>query len=786
MGPTSSAAELAAAIAQRDRLPPAPLGASGGLHTDALTSFWQYLGPNTFHQSMNPNGVNDAQSGRINAIAADPQHRGTWYAGAPYGGVWKTTDSGANWAPLTDNWKYLSVSSLAVDPHNPSVIYAGTGDFLHSGDYAMGVMKSSDGGASWAPSGLPDATIPKIMVDPDNSNNIIALTVGGDIEQSTDAGAHWNAVTALAPLSTTWTDLVHTSEPASRTFFAVADHSVTVGNHASSELALFRSDDHGGHWTELAQPLPPLPSSKFKMALATSAFNVNRLYLYAPTHHKVLVSNDSGGHWTDITGNLISDGPFWSQPDYTVTIGVTSIGDIRILGAQQDLIYVGGKGVYRNIGGGATWQAVESGHPDSHALTVDPFDRYSVMLGNDGGIYQMAYVPATGGHSITSLNAKLGVTEFYTAAYSLTNVDWMVGGTQDTGTVFGNGSSSSWLHPLGGDGGGCAINPLNPNSMYITDNWWDPQARALLHTSDGWKSSQNITPSIGPNEFPAQGPAPMAMDSSGTVYTATNYLYRYEEATNSWSNRLGNQDLAAGGSYVEVIAVAQNVSNRIYTGARSGRVWMTFNGGSSWTEIDSGAPGQEVADLSLNPNDENDILAALNFSVAPQHLWRCTNPFAKPPVWTDVSATGTAQGLPPLPIHSVTRDPRNPASSWLVGTDVGVFYTDDAGLHWFNATAPLGLPNVMVSRVTAVPSTNSLYAATFGRGLWRACLPSSCQSAGVECGPMPDGCGGQLQCGGCGFDNVCQAGTCVCQPHTCRRGLFWNPDTCSCEKGPPQ
>ena len=275
---------VADAIAHRDALPPAPVG--GKLPTtNAVFPFWQYLGPNKFHTSMDPNGFNDTQSGRVNAVAFDPQHNGTWYAGAPYGGVWKSTDFGASWKPLTDSWKYLSVSSIAVDPRNANTLYVGTGDMPGGSRYARGVMKSTDGGASWTNVGLFGITIPKLVVDPDDSNNVLAVTSFGNIYRSTNAGASW---TSVLNVGTDWTDLTF-SQPNfffPRSFYA-------VGNGPGGNI--YRSDDHGASWINLSPPLRSLQQTG--MAIATSFINPSTVYLFAPNDKKLLASADFGANW---------------------------------------------------------------------------------------------------------------------------------------------------------------------------------------------------------------------------------------------------------------------------------------------------------------------------------------------------------------------------------------------------------------------------------------------------------------------------------------------------------
>jgi hypothetical protein len=145
---------ISRAIEHREGMRAAVLTAPPG----RLGPSWRFLGPSNLNGKQ-PGGW--AISGRVNAVAFDPKNSSTWYLGAPYGGVWKTTDSGTTWIPLTDAWRYLSVTSIAIDPKDTGTIYVGTGDVPGAGPYAMGIMKSTDGGTPGRPSGRrPSAQAP--------------------------------------------------------------------------------------------------------------------------------------------------------------------------------------------------------------------------------------------------------------------------------------------------------------------------------------------------------------------------------------------------------------------------------------------------------------------------------------------------------------------------------------------------------------------------------------------------------------------------------------------------
>jgi hypothetical protein len=200
------------------------------------------------------------------------------------------------------------------------------------------------------------------------------------------------------------------------------------------------------------------------------------------------------------------------------------------------------------------------------------------------------------------------------------------------------------------------------------------------------------------------------------MYAGTNYLWRWDNAAGSWTPRLGATDLAAGNSTITAIAVAPSSSSVLYTGSGAGDVFRSANAGATWTRINTGTPalpGRAVMSIAVHPTNPNSILVGLSGTGA-AHLWRCVDTSQGSRVWTNVAA-----GLPDVPVNAVVIDPVDPAARFYVGTDAGVFTTLNGGVTWANATAPRGLPNVIVNELKLMPGTGYLMAATYGRGIWR-------------------------------------------------------------------
>lgn len=679
---------------------------------------WEFVGPQNY--GLIESGGSPV-SGRVNALAYDRKQRGTWYLGAAMGGVWKTTDFGNNWTPLTDGWKVLPVNSVAVDPNDSNIVYAGTGDVPLS-SFAMGVMKSSDGGASWKQLGasqIGDANVSRVLVSAKSSSDIwVSVFDGfGHVWHSTDGGESWAPMTALPP--TSWLGIEQAALGPNDRYYA-------VGEGIGGEL--WRTDNGGSSWTKLVTPLRTTmknqPLIQQRPIIACSPIFADNVYLFAPTDQRIYRSKDAGKTWDDITDNWNDWGA--PLPYYTFCIACSYTGG-PTAGNAVDVIYVGQATTYRSAQGGGNWQPVEGntfGHADQHAIAVNPFDPNSVLVGNDGGAFDTTFInPAT---VVLSVNRTLAITQIYRAAYSEDLPTRILAGAQDVGTASTSGDFAGWTMVGGGDGGGCAINPRNSDVQYLQSNFSDAKQIELRRTTNNWQTSDEIAHPLMAQETRSSN-APMVVDPNNPLflYVATNFLYRWVEPgaqEGGWQDHLGNQQLSSTGQ-VEAIAIAASDNQRLYTGSSDNELWMSTDIGRTWRRIDSGLPSSgSITSVSVHPQNPDDVLVTIGGPKLIGGLWHCPNASADQIAWTDVSNHGQPNGLPEFWKKVVVRHPVNPERIWYVGTDVGLFFTDDAGQHWYNYTWSRGLPNVKITDLKVVKSSGHLYAATYGRGIWRTKL----------------------------------------------------------------
>ena len=438
------------------------------LPPDIAIHRWEYVGPTNLGGDLKGAGL---VSGRVNCIACDPNIAGVWYLGAPYGGVWKTKDFGAIWAPLTDDWLYLSVSCIAVDPFDSGNVYVGTGDapgYLNPaalglndppGGQMFGLMQSSDGGRTWRQSGAQyfgASTISAIAIDPDHQGVVFVAEFPGKIWRSPDRGQSWSAVYTATetirtrfgsynlPIDAFWLSLAFANVVPGQPRAYYASY---TANSATVRAGVATASGYDAAWGLLPSPL----RAGDWPVLAASAASADGLFLFSTLRGLVWKGTQNGAAWTSVTDNLVSDG----QSTYNYAIACTFTRD-PVSGEPVDVVYVGQRGLSVSTTGNGAWQGLNAGHGDQHAITFDPFPgppTSNVLIGNDGGIFSLA--SAT--NAVTSLNQTLQITQFYDISLASDDLGNILGGAQDNG-IASLQADGSWSHPSSFDCANTAIN----------------------------------------------------------------------------------------------------------------------------------------------------------------------------------------------------------------------------------------------------------------------------------------------------------------------------------------
>lgn len=654
----------------------------------AASTPWRALGPTQIDDPwVGP------VAGRVSTIAIHPHDPAVLYIGGAQGGVWRTENRGASWTPLSDHECSLAMGSIAIDPVNPDIIYAGTGEQHFSGDsyYGCGVLRSLDGGSSWEwdrqlagvflRSGSEGARISRVLVDPLTAGSSMSTTVLAAADfglfRSTDSGRNWRSV-----LDGRVTDLVMNRTDPSILYAAVMAQGV------------YKSTDSGRSWTYASSGMRDTHIGRINLAISPSMPNI----VYAAIDHD---SEETG----QISGPLVyrteNGAATWREVGaegadctticwYAMTLAVHPLNPERVhLGA--------GVHMYISTDGGETFDLAhpDNVHVDQHYLVFDTLSGPDALyLANDGGVYRST----DAGASWTSLATDLAIAQFYPGV-TLHPADPVeaLGGTQDLGTLRAV-AAPPWPKILGGDGGFTAFDAEDPDVWYGEAQWpHGPQRNGRAATS-GIDLSED-----------AQFLPPLVMDpvDSKRLYFGTQSIYRTENSADKWV-RIYN---TPGRARVIAIAPAPSDENTVYASIL--RAWdiygvaFTHDGGVTWEESELGlSDPRYIGDLAVHPDDPDQAYAVVG-GFRTGHVFQTTDGGR---TWRD--RTGN---LPDHPVNAVLYDPENPEGIY-IGTDVGAFHSPHGGESWDMLGD--GLPTVAVFDLAARAGTGRLVAATHGRGMF--------------------------------------------------------------------
>ncbi len=681
--------------------------------TPALSpTAWTALGPAPISNGQRPGS--GPVSGRVTGIAADPTNANIIYVAAAGGGAWKTTDGGANWTPLTDNQTTLSMGAIVIAPSNHLVVYAGTGEANNSGDsnFGRGILKSTDGGATWAlqtgPAGVFNRlTVSRIAVDPTNAS--IAYAVMADfgsaglccgnsgVWKTTDGGTTWaNTTTAIFSLYG-WSDVAIDLTTPTTLYAALGYYGGVAQN------GVYKSTNSGGTWTLLAAA--PNGTANGRISVAVSKSNSQVVYVTTQSSSTsglgTIARSDNGGTtWTNLTAGTPNymGGQGWY--DQTVIVDPSNSAIVYVAGAA------GANSVLRSTNSGVSWTDISSGtggqgpHADHHASDFDTNGKY--LDGDDGGIYR--YDPVT--NVWTQLNGTttyLNTIQFEGLGLHPTNPSVLLAGSQDNGEEMYTGTLS-WTVVEGGDGGPVKFSKTNPSRVYHTAPVASFGSSAFFRRSDDggttWTSQVTGITDTASNTQLFYTPFAVDPGNGDHVLFGATHLWETTNGGASWT-ALG----AAFANPIAAIGLAPSDPNTIYV-STNGNFWMTTNHGTTWTQHNLPVAGT-IQDLLVFPTTPQSVMAVINgFTTG-------GNVFGSPD--GGVTWFNDTSNLPNEPVWSIQMDAAV-IGGFYVGADDGVYKTTSGGASWTRFGT--GLPNVQVYQIEYNPTLGILGAATHGRGVW--------------------------------------------------------------------
>ncbi len=684
-------------------------------------------------------------AGRMLTISFNPQNTNTIYAGSASGGLWRSFSGGIGrsaWERVTTGYPVLGVSSITFTPTDSNVIYIGTGEVYNyqnagenqaaremRGTYGIGILKSSDGGATWEHSldwsASQERGVWAIEINPLNSDIIWAATTEG-VYRSNNAGDSWTQVHDVIMA----TDLVIHPVDTNKVLAA-------CGNFRSAGFGIYQTIDSGNSWQRMSNGLPGSYSGKTTLEIHKSApYPVfasigNGFSAAGGTGSWLCSSDDFGDSWTIL-----------STEDFSLWQG-WYCHDVAINPTNPQELFVPGVALWQSTDGGNTlfstaqvWPPfsglIPPGEPegppnflhgDIHDAVYHPTDPDVVYFATDGGIWRTS----DNGATFETCNGGLQTAQFYNGfASSQTDSSLAVGGLQDNATAIYKGSTTwSRFHLViaRGDGGWNAIDPRDDNVIY-SSNW----RLEIYKSTDGGSNYSHIAPpGLTERVTVFEAPFVLGYDNPDIIYGGRDLMYKSTDGGDSW--QIGNNGIVLDGNPVLSLDISRQSSDVVYAATAPLFLPMgafrTRDGGDSWQDITADLPDRFPTDIAVDPTDDQTVYITLS-GYGSSHLFKTSDGGDS---WQDIGAA-----LPDAPGTAVIVDPLFPDHVYF-GNDITVYLSTNGGDSW--AEYSEGLPEAMLIIDLSISGSNrKLRVVTHGNGVFERNLAGT--AIGIEETPDPN------------------------------------------------
>jgi photosystem II stability/assembly factor-like uncharacterized protein len=670
----------------------------------------------------------------VTGVAGDPD---TYYFGAVAGGVWKTTNGGLTWTPMTDKTGIMSVGAIAVAPSDSNVIYVGTGESCIRGNisYGDGMYKSVDGGKNWARIGLEDSQhIAKIVVHPQNPDLVFVAVLGHayganetrGVFRSSDGGKTWQKV-LYKDNKTGAIDLVFDPNNSHILFAALWEAQRTPWGMTSGGpgSGLYRSGDDGITWKRLEGH--GLPNGVLgRIGVSVSGADGSRVYAIIEAEKGgIYRSDDAGESWKLI------------NPDHRFTQRAWYFHHIFADPKNVDTVYVLNTGVSRSIDGGKSFEPIRAPHGDNHGLWIDPTHPQWMIVSNDGG----ASVSHDAGKSWTAENNQPTAQFYHVAADN--SVPYRVYGAQQDNSTVAIASRSNgfaidrpdWYDVGGGESGYIMPDPRNSDIVYAGsyDGYISRFDKKTGQEQDisGWPlNPMGAGAAELKHRFQWTAPILISPNDSNVLYHGGEAIFKTTDGGMSWTAMSGDltrndkskqqssggpltQDNTSVEYYDTVFAIAESPVEKgvIWAGTDDGLVHVTRDGGQHWANVTSKEFGEWslVSIIDASPHTAGAAYVAID-----RHKLDDYKPYIFKTTDYGKSWTKITTGLPESSYaHSVKEDPKRKGLLF-AGTENGVYVSFDDGAHW--QSLKLNLPTTPIHDLMV--KNDDLIVATHGRGFW--------------------------------------------------------------------
>ena len=684
------------------------------------TDDWEFAGPTT-----SPGQYYGL--GRLNCVAFHPTDKQIFWVGSPAGGLWKTTDGGVTWSTNTDDLPVLGVSDIAIDPTNTNIMYIATGDgdgggglLLPYGDTkSIGVLKSTNGGLTWSRTGLSSTVnelklIRRLLIHPNNPQQLLAASSDG-IWMTSNGGKTWEK-----KQSGRFIDLeFHPTDPSIiyASTYAILYSSDTVAQ-------IYRSTNTGSSWT-LVTTLDRV--RRIDMAVSKQSPNVVQALcadLYGGLSG-IWTSTDNGTSFTETfvgteSTNLLNTSynasGIGGQGFYDLTLAINPF--------NVNEIWVGGVNTWKSNDGAKTWNLktmwvgdssnnpnqVPVVHADKHFMMYHPLDSGVLFQCNDGGLYKTT----NSGVDWIDLSNGLGISQIYRIGVAQTT-DLVIAGLQDNGTKVREGDEWNEL-PIGGDGMNCIVDYSDHNYFY-----WSIQYGQIFRYDIQKPSIEVISHHIPDGQKENSSPAgawitPFVIHPTNpeVLYAGYKRIFKTTDRGDSWTaiSPVLTSDV------LQHIATSAIDENTLYAATRDS-LFSTTDGGQNWESKSIGITSALISNIIVDPLNSKRLYITISGYLEGKKVFVSADGGDN---WYNYSGS-----LPNVPVNCIVYQ-QGSNEGLYIGTDIGVFYTDASMTDWIPYQN--GLPNVLVNDLEISYRDNTLWAGTYGRGLWATDLNMA--AVGIE------------------------------------------------------
>jgi len=696
-----------------------------------------YVDP-AFFNGLRYRLVGPARGGRVTTVTGVPSQPKTFYMGVASGGLFKTTDNGATWTPITDGKVPLgSTGSVAVADSDPNVIYLGTGsDGVRSNvSTGHGMYKSTDGGQTWKFIGLYNAgQIGAVRIHPTNPD-IVWVAVNGDVFKptdergvfkTTDGGQTWRKVLFISNgVGAMDVELQPNNPNVVYAWMSRLERKPWTIISGSREGGFYKSTDGGEHFTKISNGLPNELIGKANLAVTNA--NPNRIYalIEAKPGGGFYRSEDAGQTWALIN----SSGALIQRPFYYTTLGADP--------SNADVVYAGAEGFFKSTDAGKTFTPFRTPHGDNHDIWINPKDSQIMIQSNDGG----ANVSTDGGRTWSS-QMNQPTAEIYGIWVDNQFPYKLYGAQQDNTTLIISSQAEPFSTVDWRAGPGCETGPImpypaNPDIVYGScKGQYGVMNLKTGQEKSYWIGGQSLYGNPASDLiYRMQRVSPMATSphDPDVLYYGSQFVHRTRDKGVTWerispdltahpaccqgaSGEPITRDVTGEEFYSTLYAITESPLEKgvIWTGSNDGPFYITRDNGKRWTNVTPKdlPPGGRVQYIEASPHRKGSAYFAV-------YRWLLgdfepyiylTNDYGN--TWTRL--TNGKNGIPAdWPTRVVREDPDREGLLY-AGTEFGMFISFDNGAHW--QPFQLNLPNVPVSDIKV--HHKDLIVSTQGRAIW--------------------------------------------------------------------